>query len=108
VRLQVEPAHAKVGLGMWYELRNDEVYVTRLLTESPAARAGIKRGDQIVKIEGQDVATMESGRAQSLINSNASVGVKLSVKHADGKVTDLVVKNGPIYPLVDEELSGEQ
>ncbi len=104
VVLQVEPAHGKLGMGFNYELRSGEIYVTRVLNESPAARAGLKVGDQVMVIDGKDVKTLEDDAAQSLINANASVGVKFSIKHQDGKTEEMTLKNGPIYPLVDEDI----
>jgi membrane-associated protease RseP (regulator of RpoE activity) len=101
--LQVEPAHAKLGIGMWYELKSGGAAVTRVLAESPAARAGLQRGDEIVKIQGEDVKTMDDDRVQSLINANASVGVALEVKRA-GQIQALKIKSGPIYPLKDEDV----
>src|SRR5687767_14554841 len=65
--LTVDRAHARIGLGLYYELRTEAVFVTRVIGESPAARAGISRGDEIVKIQGKEVKTMEEGEARSLI-----------------------------------------
>ncbi len=96
--IQVEPAHARIGLGFYYELRTVDIFVTRVIKASPAGRVGLKAGDQILRIKGKDVSRMQEGDAQSLINANASVGVALTVKHADGKVEDVTVKDGPIYP----------
>ncbi len=104
VVLQVEPAHGKLGMGIYYELRSGEIFDTRVLSESPASRAGLKVGDQIMVIEGKDVKSLEDDAAQSMINANASVGVKLSIKHQGGKSEEVSLKNGPIYPLVDEDM----
>ena len=104
VSLIVERAHAKLGLGLYYELRTADIGITRVLAESPAARAGLRVGDQVLEIQGEPVKNLEEGRAQSLINANASVGVKLKIKHFDGQIVDVVVKNGPIYPLVNEDV----
>jgi membrane-associated protease RseP (regulator of RpoE activity) len=104
VTLIVEPAHAKLGLGFYYELRTAGIGITRVLAESPAARAGLRVGDQVLEIQGEPVEKLEEGRAQSLINANASVGVKLKIKHPDGQIVDVVLKTGPIYPLVNEGL----
>lgn len=100
--LQVDPAHARLGIGMYYELRREEVFVTRVLQESPAARAGLVRGDQLLKIQGKAVKTMQDGEAQSLINANAATGVTLSVKKVDRSEAEITLKEGAIYPLVDE------
>ncbi|HYP90020.1 MAG TPA: PDZ domain-containing protein [Polyangiaceae bacterium] len=103
IKLIVEPAHGKLGVGLYYELRREEVVVTRVLMESPAARAGLVRGDQLLKIQGRDVKTMADGEAQSLINANAVTGVKLLVrKLLDKNEVEMTLKEGAIYPIYGE------
>ncbi len=102
VRLVVEPAHAKLGLGLYYELATQQAFVTRVIAESPAARGGLHVGDEIVGAQGLPVATMEEGKLQSLINSNSGVGVKLSLKSGSGPVRDVTIRDGAIYPLAGE------
>src|SRR3954447_22450695 len=50
IEIVVQPAHAKFGLGFYYELGTDDIRITRVIAESPAARAKLRRGDQLVKI----------------------------------------------------------
>jgi hypothetical protein len=107
IELVVQPAHAKFGLGMYYELGNDDIHITRVIGESPAARAKLQRGDQILRIQSRDVKGMDPEAARSLINSNVSTGVTLSIKHPDGSLVDVTLKDGPIYPLIDDELKVE-
>jgi hypothetical protein len=102
LRLVVQPAHARLGVGLFYELRREEVVVTRVLRESPAARAGLVRGDHLLKIQGKPVKSMADGEAQSLINANAATGVTLLVRKLDRSETELSLKEGAIYPMVDE------
>lgn len=104
IELVVQPAHAKFGLGLYYELGNDEIRVTRVVSESPAARAKLKRGDQLLRIQGHDVKGMDQQTARSLINANASTGVALTIKRSDGSQEELTLKDGPMYPAIDEEL----
>jgi PDZ domain-containing protein/C2 domain-containing protein len=104
IEIVVQPAHAKFGLGLYYELGTDDVRVTRVIAESPAARAKLKRGDQLLRIQGRDVKGMDPETIRSLINSNVSTGVTFAVKHADASVEDVTLKDGPIYPTIDEEL----
>jgi membrane-associated protease RseP (regulator of RpoE activity) len=104
MRLVTEPAHAKVGLGMYYEFRTDSVYVTRVAVESPASRIGVKPGDEIVRIQGKEVKGMDEPEARSLINANAPTGVTITLRHSDGGVVDTALKDGPIYPTVDDDI----
>jgi hypothetical protein len=105
--LTVEHAHAKFGLGLYYELRTEQVFVTRVIGESPASRGGLGRGDEILKIQDKDIKAMEEGEARSLINANAAVGVKITIRHPDGAVKDVALKDGPLYPSVEESVRVE-
>ena len=107
VRLAIAPAKAKIGVGFYYELRTQDVYVSRVVAESPAARAGVKPGDRIMAIQGKDVRKMEEGEPKSLINTNSQVGLHLTLKHDDGSVVDVTLKDGPMYPLHSEEIPVE-
>lgn len=102
LRVIVDPAHGRLGVGMYYELQRETIFVTRVLRESPAARAGLVRGDQLLKIQGKSVQTMADGEAQSLINANASTGVTFWVRRADKSEVEISVKEGAIYPVVGE------
>ncbi len=103
--LVVEPAHGRLGIGLFYELRREDVAVTRVLRESPAARAGLVRGDQLLQIQGKAVKTMDDGEAQSLINANAATGVTLLVRKLDKSEVELTLKEGAIYPVAGEGIS---
>jgi len=102
VRLVVEPAHGRLGLGLFYELHTEGAYVTRVLEESPARRAGLAAGDAIQIVQGQDVLKMEEGKLQSLINANASLGLEMTVKRGEGAARQVRLRDGAIYPVVGE------
>lgn len=104
IELVVQPAHAKFGLGLYYELGNDDIRVTRVVSESPAARAKLKPRDQLLRIQGRDVKGMDQETARSLINANVQTGVRLTVRHEDASEQEVTLKDGPIYPIIDEEL----
>jgi membrane-associated protease RseP (regulator of RpoE activity) len=104
IRVTTEPAHARFGLGMRYEFRTQAIYVTRVALESPAARAGLRAGDRIMRILGKEVASIDQETARSLINANAPTGVSLTIKKPDGVVVDVTVKDGPIYPVLEDDI----
>ena len=97
-----EPAHARIGLGLWYELRTSTVYITRTMERGPAERAGIRKGDQILSIGGREVKTMSPGEVRSAFNGITLAGIVLMVKHADGPTETIKVAEGPIYPAFDQ------
>jgi hypothetical protein len=105
IEIVVQPAHAKFGLGLYYELGTDDINVTRVVGESPASRAKLQRGDQVLRIQGREVKGMDPETARSLINANVSTGVTFTVKRVDGSQADVTLKDGPIYPTIDEEIA---
>jgi hypothetical protein len=103
VELIAEPAHGKIGLGLYYEIRTDDVAVVRVIRESPASRAGIAGGDQIVRIMGETVKGMDAGRVRSLINSNGATGLKLALRTGNKPEHEVMLKDGPVYSLLGED-----
>lgn len=102
MELAFEPAHARVGLGLWYELRTGSVFITRTIAGGPADRVGIKGGDQVLSIGGREVRAMTPGQVRSAFNAVPLSGVLLLVKHATGSTETLKVVEGPIYPTYDQ------
>ncbi|APR78949.1 Hypothetical protein A7982_04296 [Minicystis rosea] len=98
VVLAYEPAHAVSGLGLWFELHTDACFITRLLQGSPAERAGIQAGDEVIRIGAREVKKMTPDEVKSAFNAVPFDGLALAVKHASGTVTELTIKEGPIYP----------
>jgi hypothetical protein len=105
VELIVDPAHGKLGLGIQYELRTEQAFLTRVLKESPGGRAKLRAGDEILSVQNTPVATMEDGKLQSLINANASLGVKISVRSGDEAPREVTIRDGSVFPLHDEGVS---
>ncbi len=105
IELTVQPAHAKFGVGLYYELRTEDIFVTRVVEESPAARAKLVRGDQIVSVQGKAVKSMDVESARSMINSHVTTGVTLTIRHVNGSVEDVSLKDGPMYPTMADEVS---
>lgn len=100
--LAFEPARAMLGLGLWYELRTESCFISRMLEGSPAERAGIQAGDEVMKIGAADVKVMSPDDIRSAFNGVPSSGIALSIKHADGTLLNVTVKEGAIYPPYDQ------
>ncbi|HVY47483.1 MAG TPA: PDZ domain-containing protein [Minicystis sp.] len=102
IRIALEPAHAMSGLGLWYELRTTSVFITRMLDDSPAKRAGILPGDEVVALAGKPVKSLNADEVRSLFNAVPFDGLALGLRHASGARLDVKLKEGPIYPPFDQ------
>jgi hypothetical protein len=102
VRIAFEPAHGRIGLGFYYELRVGEVFVTRVYEESPAGRAGIKPGAQIVTLDGKPVANLSVSEVRSTLNAPRLDGLPMTIQQPQGQRLDLSLKEAVIYPLFSE------
>jgi hypothetical protein len=102
VKVAFEPAHSRLGLGFYYELRVGEVVVTRVYKESPAGRAGMKPGDSIIMLDNKAVSEMKTGEVQSIINTPHLEGLPTKLRHPDGQEGAVTLKEGAIFPLFSE------
>jgi hypothetical protein len=102
VVIAFENAHAVSGLGLWYELRSNDCAITRMLAQSPAERAGLVAGDEVLQLGGKDIKTLTPDEVRSAFNAVPLAGLKITVKHATGGTADLLLKEGPIYPPFDQ------
>jgi len=102
--LAVEPAHARWGLGFFYELRSSAASVTRVIAASAAGRVGLSPGDEIVSIMGHATSQLDTGQVQSLIRSNSTTGLKLKVSTGGGAPREVTLKDEAIYPLAEDKI----
>lgn len=105
VRLFVGRPHALVGIGLYYETRGrDGVRVTRVVGDSPAARAGLGTGDRILAIQGKPVAAMDALQIRSAINENSRDGLMLDVWFMNGQRHVVKLREGAVYPLPGDDV----
>lgn len=102
VIIAYEPARAMLGLGLWYEIRTESAFITRMMPGSAAERAGIKPGDEILKINGKDVKSLGEDGIRSGFGAVPSDGLKLMLRHEDGTILDISVKEGAVYPAYQD------
>jgi C-terminal processing protease CtpA/Prc len=102
VKLEVDSAHALIGLGFDYRFASDEAKVVQVLTYSPAGRSGMKAGDVIVTIDGEKTKKLGYKGVKSALNSVPAKGVEIVVLHTAGTTETMRLKNGPVYPIFSE------
>jgi hypothetical protein len=88
------------GVGLEVEVRPDALKVLSVEPYSPAARAGVRKGDQIVGIGTERVAHMEEGAKISELSLAAGRHAKLAVTDSNGKNEREVQLDGELTWLV--------
>lgn len=66
-------------------------YVISVTKNAPAERAGLRFGDKIVKVNGVDVAGMNSFEVSNLIRGPQGTSVRISVERPDRVALELVI-----------------
>lgn len=100
--LTVEPPKSRMGIGLFYEVRGKEAFVSRVIHASSAGRAGLMPGDQIVSVDGRPVGQMATGELASVINGNSRNGLAMEIRGADGGKRQISLRDEPMYPLKGE------
>ncbi|MGB7273901.1 MAG: HhoA/HhoB/HtrA family serine endopeptidase [Geitlerinemataceae cyanobacterium] len=72
------------------------VLVIRVLTDSPAAEAGLRRGDTVLKIDGQSIASAE--QLQRIVeNSGVGRSLQFEIQRGD-RIQQIRVRTGELQP----------
>ena len=93
------------GVGMEIGLRDDILTVVAPLKGTPAERAGILSGDQIVAIDGKDTSDMKVDEAVKIIRGEIGTTVvfKIARKGAEDFITKEVTRETITIPTIDTE-----
>jgi hypothetical protein len=102
VWLLVQPARPKIGLGLFYELRINQVFVSLVVEDSPAGRAGLRVGDEIIALDGKWVRSMDEAQVRSVFNAGASNGLRVTVRRGSAAPKEVTLKEGPVYLSIDD------
>lgn len=73
------------GIGVEVDVRGDAVTVLAPIEGSPAARAGVRSGDQIVAVDGDDARNIGLDKMVRRMRGAPGTRVKLSVRRASAK-----------------------
>ncbi len=95
-RARINQSRAYVGIGATINSSKNKLVVVEVYKDLPAEKAGLKAGDEIIKIEGLDVSDLEDGATQFL-NGKKNTTVKL-VYHRNGKTTEVSVARADVKP----------
>jgi carboxyl-terminal processing protease len=87
-----------VGIGIMAGVEEGGIRVGRVIEGGPAQKAGIKVGDLIIKVNGEDAKSPEQIRGEK------GTDVKLHVKREDGTVVEMTITRDTFNVNVKDEL----
>ena len=70
------------GIGSVISMRDGKVFIQEPFKDTPSTRAGLRYGDQIVGIDGQNSETWNSNQVTSKLRGEQGTKVKVSVRRA--------------------------
>jgi hypothetical protein len=92
---EVSPPRAQRGVGIEsYEVRPDGLVVARVVTHSPAGRAGLAPGDTIIAIGERRVSSMSEGEAATALSMAATRDTQLTVRGTNGRERTVSLDRG--------------
>ena len=109
--MQVDTKGEFGGLGITISVENDILTVISPIEDTPAWRAGIKAGDQIIMVDGEPTKDMTINEAVSRMRGVPGTSVTLSIMRKDFKepkeipiVRDIIKLKSVKHSIIDEKV----
>jgi len=80
------------GIGIYIDLKDSHLIVVQPIADTPAARAGLRAGDRIVRIDGTSTQGMALQEAVSRIRGPEGSTVRLAIARADREFEVSIVR----------------
>lgn len=97
-----------VGIRIAIDPRTQDLYIVDSIRKSPAAEAGLKRGDRIVRIDGKPTALMDLDQASEALKGEIGTDVSLEIARRGESSFQVKVTRSEIeVPSVDFSLKEE-
>jgi carboxyl-terminal processing protease len=97
------------GLGLVVAMRAGQITVISPMADTPGARAGILAGDQIVRVEGQNVSGKPLGEVVKLLRGDPGSSVTLTVRRpASGATKDYTLQRAIIQMQMVKDIHGQR
>ena len=99
------------GIGVYVDIKNKQFVIVAPIEGSPAARAGLQRGDVIVAVNGQNISGMDQMQVIGKIRGPKGTSVKLKIKRGNKPPFDVNVLRDEIqvaqveYKLVQKDIA---
>src|SRR5215470_9476599 len=84
------------GIGAWVRTINNATYIVEPFKDSPASKAGLRYGDQIVAVDGKDTTTFRSDQVTPLLLGERGTKVQVTVKRLGSPqpLTMTIIRDG--------------
>jgi carboxyl-terminal processing protease len=92
------------GIGVQITLEKDKIIVSSPLPNSPALKAGIKSGDEIIAVNGQSVVGFNTTEASKLIKGEIDTVVNIEIKRGDTKLTFNIKRDRIVVSSVESKI----
>jgi carboxyl-terminal processing protease len=84
------------GIGVQFRIIQNKITIFRVLSGGPSERAGLKYGDRIVKINGNDAIGLKTDDVPLLLKKPAGTRVTVTVERpGSDKLLDFTITTGP-------------
>lgn len=101
-----EPEPPRIGIGIDIKPEPDGLRITAVVEGSPAARAGLKQGDLIVKVGSTSLANRGDDYGLGLIRGPEGTTVKLTVMRGEAEHVVSVVRAPVVVPVTTSRILG--
>lgn len=94
------------GIGAWVDADGEFLTIISAMPDSPAERAGLEPGDQVIAVDGVDVTGMDGNLVIRMVLGPAGSPVELTIRR-EGEIDPLVVqimRERIILPSIEGEL----
>ncbi len=93
------------GIGAWVDTSGKYVTIVTPMKGSPAEKAGLRPGDEIIAVDGQDVTGINPELVVRKVLGPAGTKVRLTIKRDDQKPFDVVITRAKItIPSVEGKM----
>lgn len=95
------------GIGAEIGLRNNKPTIIKPLNDSPAQKAGIKAGEIIMKVNGEEAANWSVDKVVDKIRGEIGTSVKLTLQNGQQVREVSVVRQNITAPAVESRINGK-
>jgi carboxyl-terminal processing protease len=85
------------GIGAYIRVADGKAYIDKVFKDSPALGAGLRQGDEIVRVDGQEIAALIAG----LDINQSSVKVAAKIRGPQGTTVTLTLRRGADEPAFE-------